>query len=77
MWPLSSLIGKHGFTVYNLHDLISCDCLQVSGVLQQVLAGISEVLQQVMSHPRAAQLVDLPFPFHSARGYSGALSCRP
>ena len=46
----------------------------VSGVLFEVLAGVSEVLQQVMSHPRAAQLVDLPFPFHSARGYAGALS---
>ena len=35
----------------------------VSGSLQAVLDGVSSVLQQVMSHPRAAQLVELPFPF--------------
>ena len=45
----------------------------VSGSLQAVLNGVSSVLQQVMSHPRAAQLVELPFPFvPRLQAYAGA-----
>ena len=47
----------------------------VSGSLQAVLDGVSSVLQQVMSHPRAAQLVELPFPFvPRLQAYAGAPS---
>lgn len=45
----------------------------VAGVLHAVLGGVTDVLQQVMSHPRAAQLVELPFPFvPRLHSYAGA-----
>ncbi len=47
----------------------------VGGSLQAVLDGVSGVLQQVMSQPRAAQLVELPFPFvPRLQAYAGASS---